>query len=245
MTASATVRIAASLALVAGLAAGRIVHATDEPSAADPHAAHRAAMQSRQTTASETRVVLPDVVLLDARAKPFRLRPDAFRGRIVVVDFIFTRCTTICPALSTVMASVQRGLGERMGRDVVLVSISVDPANDTPAAMRAYAQRMKAGKDWLWLTGNAGDIARVLRAFGLTAGRPNDHPPLVLVGDPVNDRWMRWVGVPTPAAVVDGANAMIVRAAASTAPSATNKAPANGATSSTPQDPHAHHRPSH
>ena len=185
--------------LVALAAACGPAHAGD-----DPHAAHRAAMQAASGGA-ETRVVLPDVVLRDADGRPFPLRPDSFGGRVVVVDFVFTTCTTICPALTTLMASVKRGLGERMGREVVLVSISVDPARDTPEVLRAYARRVGAGDDWIWLTGSSGDIARVLRAFGLAPGAPDDHPPLIMVGDPARDRWLRWVGVPSPATLVERA----------------------------------------
>ena len=195
----------------------------------DPHAAHRRAMQV-PATAGDTQVTLPNVVLRDANGNAFKLRPETFRGKVVVVDFIFTRCTTICPALSTVMASVQRGLGERIGTDVLLISVSVDPANDTPQVMRAYAKRVGAGKHWLWLTGNTGDIARVLDAFGLSAGKPNDHPPLILVGDPARNRWQRWVGIPTPATIVDAAKAMVAQPRSAPMPSA-----------ATAKDPHGHH----
>lgn len=176
----------------------------------DPHAAHRRATQSA-VSATQTRVALPDVVLRDARGKPFRLRPESFGGRVVVVDFVYTTCTTICPALSAVMASAQRGLGEQLGKDVLLVSISVDPVRDTPAVLRAYADRVGAKRHWLWLTGSSGDIARVLRAFGLSPGQPDAHPPLILVGDPARGEWSRWVGVPTPVVIADSARAMIAR----------------------------------
>jgi len=228
-----TMRLRIALACwlaISALASPSSASAGDE----DPHAAHRRAMQAG-VVAGETRVTLPNVVLRDAQGRAFAFRPESFRGKVVVVDFIFTTCTTICPALSSVMASVQRGLGEQMGKDVLLLSISVDPANDTPPVMRAYAQRIGAGKDWLWLTGNTGDIARVLRAFGLSSGKPNDHPPLILVGDPAKNRWQRWVGVPTPAAVVERTREMVAQ---------TRSAKNNSATaSSTPQtkDPHAHH----
>jgi protein SCO1 len=196
--------LAAVCALVAGIACGHgtAVFADDEP-----HAAHRRAMHS-ETNASETRVILPDVVLRDREGRKFALKPDAFGGKVVVVDFIFTRCTTICPALTSVMASVQRALGPQLGRDVVLVSISVDPANDTPQAMDAYAGKVGASEHWYWLTGNNSDIGRVLRAFGLSVGRPGDHPPLVLVGDPLRGRWTRWVGVPTPVTITQTARHM-------------------------------------
>jgi protein SCO1 len=203
----------------------------------DPHAAHRRAMQV-QATAGATRVMLPNVVLRDAHDKPFALRADSFEGKVVVVDFIFTTCTTICPVLSDVMATVQRELGDQVGKDVVLVSISVDPVNDSPAVMRAYAKQKGAGHHWRWLTGSTGDIARVLRAFGLSAGKPNDHPPLVLVGDPARNQWQRWVGVPTPKAVVEGARTMVAQ---SKLASLSSSSPSSTAPAVAVKDPHAHH----
>lgn len=225
--------------ILIALACGFAIAALVSPSPAsarddDPHAAHRRALEA-EAAAGETRVTLPNVVLRDAQDRAFAFRPESFRGKVVIVDFIFTSCTTICPALSSVMASVQRGLGDQMGKDVLLLSISVDPANDTPQVMRAYAQRVGAGKNWLWLTGNTGDIARVLRAFGLSTGKPNDHPPLILVGDPAGNRWQRWVGVPTPAAVVGRAREMV----AQTRSARTNSATASS--TSQVKDPHAHH----
>lgn len=211
---------------------GLVLFASLRPASArddDPHAAHRRAMQV-PATAGDTQVTLPNVVLRDADGHAFKLRPETFRGKVVIVDFIFTRCTTICPALSTVMASVQRGLGEQIGKEVLLVSVSVDPANDTPQVMRAYADRVGAGKHWLWLTGNTGDIARVLDAFGLSAGKPNDHPPLILVGDPARNRWQRWVGIPTPATIVDAAKAMVAQSRSAPMPPA-----------AIAKDPHGHH----
>lgn len=214
------------------LLVGLALFASLRPAAAqadDPHAAHRSAMQV-PATAGDSRVTLPNVVLRDAQDKPFPLRAERFKGKVVVVDFIFTTCTTICPVLSDVMANVQRELGAQVGKDVVLVSISVDPANDTPAVMRAYAKSKGAGKDWYWLTGSSGDIARVLRAFGLSAGRPNSHPPLLMVGDPGRNRWQRWVGIPKPVMVVDSVKSMVAQSKSASMPSAT----AVGV-------PHAHH----
>lgn len=214
------------------LLVGLALFASQRPAVAqadDPHAGHRSAMKAT-VTVGDSRVTLPNVILRDAQNKPFPLSAERFEGKIVVVDFIFTTCTTICPVLSEVMATVQRELGGQVGKDVVLVSISVDPANDTPPVMRAYAKSKGAGKDWYWLTGSSGDIARVLRAFGLSAGRPNSHPPLVMVGDPGRNRWQRWVGIPKPATVVDSVKSMVAQAKSASMSSAT----AVG-------DAHAHH----
>ncbi|KRA19873.1 SCO family protein [Lysobacter sp. Root604] len=166
------------------------------PAQDDPHAAHRAAL-ARAQGASPTRVALPGTRLSMRDGSAVRLQADSFDDRIVVIDFVFTQCTTICPALTAVMASVQRGL-EPGADDWLLVSVSVDPAHDTPARMDAYARNVGAGRNWWWLTGAGGEVDRSLRAFGLPPGRPQDHAPMVLVGHPASGQWLRWVGMPSP-----------------------------------------------
>ena len=83
-------------------------------------------------------------------------------GRVWVADFVFTRCPDICPVLSTRMAALQESLAG--GTDPVrLISISVDPAHDTPDVLAAYADRYHAGSDWLFLTGSRDAVATLLR----------------------------------------------------------------------------------
>lgn len=178
----------------------------------DPHAAHRAAMQVPKG-ASPTRVTLPGTALLMRDGKPVSLDAETIGDRVVVVNFVFTHCTTICPALTTIMASVQRALGPNDG-DWLLVSVTVDPARDTPARLDAFARDVGATRDWWWLTGAAVEIDRTLRAFGIEPGRPEDHPPMVLVGRPAQDRWLRWVGMPPPAQLVAAVESMRDREAA-------------------------------
>lgn len=162
-----------------------------------------------ETGATVTHVRLPEVELLGADGQPFALSAAGFGDRVVLIDFVYTTCTTICPALSAVMAAAHAGLSAHLGRDLVLVSISVDPARDTPDVLRAYAANFEAGPHWVWLTGNQGPVGRVLRAFGLSTGSPDAHPPLLLVGHPAQGRWLRWVGIPAPQVVIDQVEAMI------------------------------------
>ena len=70
------------------------------------------------------------------------------KGRIVVIDTFFTECTAACPVMAEKLAAVQARLGGRVGRDVFLISISIDPVTDTPAKLRAYAQRVGAKAGW-------------------------------------------------------------------------------------------------
>jgi protein SCO1 len=171
----------------------------------DPHAAHRIAA----TGASAATVVLPGARLIASDGSVFPLSAAQLGERVVVVDFVFTSCRTICPALTAVMSSLQQTLAAELGRDVLLLSISLDPARDAPAVLRAFSRRVGASPSWLWLTGSAAELKRVWSAFGVPSGRPEEHAPLLLVGRPSNGKWLRWVGIPDAELVADGARALL------------------------------------
>ncbi len=100
---------------------------------------------------------------------------DDLRGHVWVADFIFTRCPDVCPALSTRMAKLQEPLAT--GDDPVrLVSLSVDPAHDTPEVLAGYAERYGAGPGWLFLTGSRDTLVALLRD-GFKVAFSDDGPP--------------------------------------------------------------------
>ena len=107
----------------------------------------------------------PDFLLTDQDAQPFVL--SSLRGKVVLMDFIFTQCPGPCPLLSTKFSHVQRRLGERLGTDVVLLSVTIDPRRDTPEVLKAYAKRYKAElSGWKFLTGSTRDILIVSTQYG-------------------------------------------------------------------------------
>jgi protein SCO1 len=155
--------------------------------------------------AHETTIHVPEVSLRDSYGREQQL--TALLGnRTAVIGFVFTSCRAVCPVLSAVLRASEQQLGDRLGAEMILVSISVDPQHDTPDTLRTYATALGAGPHWHWLTGAPVEIGRTLRAFGVpTGGRPDDHPPMVVVGNAVRGRWFRWVGVPTPRELVEAA----------------------------------------
>jgi len=165
--------------------------------ASDPHAHHRAMMMASPVQKPEsTSVTLSDDPLIDQTGSRQRLATDVVGDRIVVMDFVYTSCTTVCPVLSAVFAQVQSRLGDRLGREVMLVSVSVDPARDTPARLAAYAARHRARAGWVWLTGDKPVVDRVLQDLGAYTTNFEDHPSMVLVGDGRTGAWTRYFGFP-------------------------------------------------
>ncbi len=91
---------------------------------------------------------------------------------------------------------MQPKLGDHLGKDVLMVSVTLDPARDTPAKLKAYAKRWKAGPGWVWLTGSKDVVEKVLRGMGAYTPNFTDHPPMVLVGDARTGSWTRYNGFP-------------------------------------------------
>jgi len=110
---------------------------------------------------------VPDFQLINQSARPIRL--SDFGGRIVAVNFIYTRCPLpeVCPRLSANFAYLQKRFRERMGKDLVLLSITLDSQHDTSAVLTDYAKRWGVGEGWQFLTGDSADIQRIANRFGL------------------------------------------------------------------------------
>jgi cytochrome oxidase Cu insertion factor (SCO1/SenC/PrrC family) len=141
---------------------------------------------------------VPDVPVLDQEGRSVLFNRDLVAGKLVAVNFIFTHCTTICPPLAATFGKLRKLLGDRAGRDVHLISISVDPANDTPAALKAWSQKFGPGPGWTLVTGGREDMTRLLKSLGAYTADKNDHPPLVLIGNG-RGRWTRAYGLAPPA----------------------------------------------
>jgi protein SCO1 len=116
---------------------------------------------------------LPDVTLIDQYGKQVSLR--TLLGEPALVDFIYTRCTESCPMLTLKMSKVAHHLGSNLGKKIRIVSFSVDPEHDTPAALLAYAKSHDADlPGWLFLTGTPAQMAQVMAAYNIKVGREPD-----------------------------------------------------------------------
>jgi cytochrome oxidase Cu insertion factor (SCO1/SenC/PrrC family) len=98
--------------------------------------------------------------------EPRRFYSDLLQGRTVVIDAFFASCKDTCPLMADRFAYLQDKLGDRLGRDVSLISISVDPESDTVPVLKSYAGRVKAKRGWYFLTGKKGECG-----LGVAQGR--------------------------------------------------------------------------
>jgi protein SCO1/2 len=143
-------------------------------------------------------IELLDLKLVDQDGRKVRFKSDVIGDRLAIIDTFYTTCDTICPILSGLFVNLQHKLGSRLGRDVLLVSISVDPGTDIPARLRKYAKRHGAKPGWIFLTGGKRSIDRVLRGIGAYVRDYTQHAPAILVGDGRHGGWTRYYEFPKP-----------------------------------------------
>ena len=142
-----------------------------------------------------TKLNIPDIELLDQNGRKIRFYTDLVKGQTVAINFIFTTCTTICPPLGATFARVQKELGDKVGRDVRFISISVDPAIDTPERLKAWGAKFHAGDGWTFVTGSKPQVDELLRALGASSARREDHTPTILIGNDARGSWTRTYGL--------------------------------------------------
>jgi cytochrome oxidase Cu insertion factor (SCO1/SenC/PrrC family) len=125
-----------------------------------------------------------------------RFFDDMIKGKVVVINFIFTSCTDSCPLETARLRQVQQLLGDRVGRDVFFYSISIDPQTDTPEVLKKYAEKFKVAPGWLFLTGQKADITELRQKLGMFIegvdnGRTKDHNLSLIIGNQSTGRWMK------------------------------------------------------
>jgi len=136
-----------------------------------------------------------DVELVDQQGRTHRLFSDLLDDKVVVIDTIFTTCTGVCPVLSKTMSKIQDRAGERLGEDVYLLSITVDPKNDTPEAMREYAEKWDAREGWYFLSGDPKNVQFALERLGQWVDEPETHKGLFLMGNQRTGLWKKAFGL--------------------------------------------------
>lgn len=132
----------------------------------------------------------PNVPLVTQDGKTVRFYEDLMKGRKVLINFVYSSCEQACPLDTAKMAEVQRLLGDRVGRDVFMYSVTLDPETDTPSVMKSYATTFKAGPGWLFLTGKRADIDQIRYKLG-ERNEKETHANTVRVGDVASGQWMR------------------------------------------------------
>jgi protein SCO1/2 len=152
---------------------------------------------------------IPDIDCLDQDGKRLRFNTDLVKGKVVVINFIFTSCTYTCPRLGQSFARLQTTLGDRTGKDVHLISISTDPVTDTPSRLKEWATRMHAKPGWTLVTGDKAEIDRLLKVMTGDPSGQATHSPLLLIGNESKGSWIEAYAFDNPVRLVQQIDEMV------------------------------------
>jgi len=134
----------------------------------------------------------PNVPVIDQNGRTLHFYDDVIKGKIVVISFIYTSCQDLCPLNTARMAQLYDKLDGAVGRDLFFISLTVDPENDTPERMKAFADAFDVGPGWLFLTGKVADIRAINYKLGDRSDRSlNDHRNEIVLGNDTISDWQR------------------------------------------------------
>ena len=168
---------------------------------ADMHAHHHQMMQRQGYERSIHDYRAPDLRLVDMNGRTTTLPQALDANKPVMMNFIFTTCTTICPVLSATFSQVQQELGEEV-RQVQMISITIDPEQDTPQQLKRYADRYEAGTQWRFFTGDRDNIIAVEKAFDIYRGSKSNHEPITLLRGAGGNSWVRLDGIASASDII-------------------------------------------
>lgn len=136
----------------------------------------------------------PNVSLVTHEGKTVRFFDDLIKDKVVMINFIYTSCPDACPLETARLREVQKILGDRVGQDVFMYSITIDPAHDTPEVLKQYMEKFQVGPGWLFLTGEASDITLLRKKLGLYSEDESDlteHNINLIIGNQSTGQWIK------------------------------------------------------
>ena len=136
-----------------------------------------------------------DVVLVNQNGEKMRFYSDLLQGKVVVINSFFGTCEGSCLPMNRNLEKVQEALGDRVGKDVHIISISVDPLVDTPASLKEYAKKLHARRGWYFLTGEKQNVDLALKKLGHFVSAREDHLNIIIIGNERTGLWKKAFGL--------------------------------------------------
>ena len=161
------------------------VHAQEPPAAPKP----------QEKSENNAERYFTDTVLINQNGERMRFYTDLMKGKTVIIDTFFATCQASCLPMNRNLAQIQEGLGDRLGKDVNILSISVDPGVDTPTLLKAYSKKLNAKPGWYFLTGDKESIEFILKKLGQFVDDKNDHLNIFLIGNDRTGLWKKAFGL--------------------------------------------------
>ena len=156
---------------------------------------HRVVTPKKTDRTTRSKMDFPNVPLLTHEGKVVHFYDDLIKNKTVMINFMYVRCGDICPGMTANLKQVQKELGDRVGKDIFMYSISIEPEHDTPAMLKAYSELFQVKPGWTFLTGKKADIELLRKSLGFANSDPaidkdkTQHTGVVKFGIESLERW--------------------------------------------------------
>lgn len=154
-------------------------------------------LQQPPSTADQSaaRKYFTDVELINQNGQKVRFYSDLLQGKVVIINSFFGTCQGSCLPMNRNLEKVQQALGDRIGKDVYIISISVDPTVDTPPRLKEYAKKLNAREGWYFLTGEKQNVEFALTKLGQFVSDKQDHLNIFIIGNERTGLWKKAFGL--------------------------------------------------
>jgi protein SCO1/2 len=164
-------------------------------SAQQPAAQQPAAPPATNSTESAAEKYFTDIQLVNQNGEKMRFYHDLLQGKTVIINSFFATCQGSCLPMTRNLEKVQEALGDRLGKDARIISISVDPEVDTPTELKAFSKKFHARPGWYFLTGSKENVEYVLKKLGQFVEDKNDHLNIFIIGNERTGLWKKAFGL--------------------------------------------------
>jgi protein SCO1 len=184
--------------LFGGIAFGQEASPAQKSKPAPPASLQQAESATSTSVKSAAEKYFSDVELLNQDGQKMRFYSDVLKNKVVIINTFFTTCTSVCPPLNRNFEKLQEALGDRLGKDAFLVSITVDPENDTPPRLKEYGRRFHARDGWIFLTGKKENVDWALYKLGQYVETKDEHTTGIIIGNEAKGLWKKAFGLAKP-----------------------------------------------
>jgi protein SCO1/2 len=140
-------------------------------------------------TIDKIQIEIPDLLVVDQDGTRRRFYSDLIKDKVVILSFFFTSCQSTCPAMTARLKKLQADLGQRLGKDVFIVTVSKDPETDTPARLKSFADSLKIKPGWTMITGDVKAIGKIVYDFTGDRLGQDSHNTIFIIGNDKNGSW--------------------------------------------------------
>ena len=152
-------------------------------------------VHAQESAPSDAQKYFTDTVLINQDGEKMRFYSDLIKGKTVIIDSFFATCQGSCLPMNRNLEKVQEALGDRLGKDAYIISISVDPTVDTPPLLKAYSKKLNARPGWYFLTGDKANVDFVLKKLGQFVDDKQDHLNIFIIGNERTGLWKKAFGL--------------------------------------------------